>query len=126
MSRASRPLEPSQKKWCPGGLLCEDAALLAGYRVPWSCDRRDNRKWLARCTIFEVPWERVVEFFQSRYGRVQVGPRWLLITGKDGVFAAIPRPSSPTIALAAPAARTSQLRVMRFERSAEIIVMRGE
>lgn len=62
---------------CPGGLLCEDPALLGGFRVPLGCVRRHDGRYAKTCVVVGVrPAAALGEFLTSRYPASRSGDSW--------------------------------------------------
>lgn len=80
-ARAAPPAPPSAQRSCPGGLLCEAKATLLGWRLPQGCDQRQVRPHLATCVLQGVQWQRLVEFYRSRYPRVDAKEGRLKVVG---------------------------------------------
>ncbi len=113
--------ENSGRKWCPGGLLCEDAETLMGYRVPWACGRREVSSRISRCAVRHVNWRPVVEFFKTRYRDVTVTERDVVVRGTSGVHMPVgATPVGQRFGEVPP-----MLRATRHERAAEIVVITG-
>ncbi len=118
---ASKPSPaPTLAKWCYGGLLCESAEPLFGYRVPWACSNRDERRYLARCSMRYVPWQHMVEFFVSRYADVTVTTNRIDVVGRGAVV--VPQAVTPTVDRGV---LPPSLVVRRLANGIEIMALRG-
>lgn len=63
--------------WCPGGLLCESATPLRGWRVPRACADRVDAPLLATCWLNGGDLQPIWEFYRTRYAQVSATPRGL-------------------------------------------------
>ncbi len=81
-----------------------------GWRVPKLCEDRQVRSALASCTMADLPWPQVVEFFGTRYRPVEELDRGLRIVGKAS----------------APGRTPPRLQVVRAGERLELIVLPGD
>jgi len=87
---------------CPGGLLCEAAALWAGWRIPAGCEPVVAAGQVQTCVLAGAEAARVREFFRSRYPHLQENAESMWI---EGHLAATPSPSVGPPRPVAPALR---------------------
>ncbi len=66
---------------CSGGLLCEALLPIDGWRVPRSCQPARLGQRVTTCWLPGLDWQRVGEFFQSRYPHAQVSGTQVRIAG---------------------------------------------
>lgn len=95
--------DPSSRIRCAGGLLCEAASPLCGWRVPAACERRSEQGYLCSCRLVAVRQAEVREFFASRYAAVQPGPEGALVIElpQAPVFPGGPAPTAATLRIQA-------------------------
>ncbi len=72
------PKPHSEESVCPGGLLCEAATPLLGWRVPVGCEPEVTRQRVQACWLPHVAFDRIDEFFRSRY-HVVASPEGLTV-----------------------------------------------
>lgn len=110
---------------CPGGLLCEDPQLLLSWRVPVGCERRKSTATLQSCWLPATEWPRVLEFFRSRYGEIELDAKGAVIHGKLPPLLAQRRADAP--ATAQPPARKPPLLLLQPRaQGAELVAIAGD
>jgi len=110
---------------CPGGLLCEDSELLLSWRVPVGCERRKATATLQTCWLPATEWARVLEFFRSRYGEIELDAKGGVIHGKLPPLLAQRRADAPATAQA-PARNPPLLLLQRKSQGAELVAIAGD
>ena len=73
---------------CPGGLVCEAAVAVDGWRVPSGCHARALTPSTRECLLEGVDWERLGEFLRSRYPHAVLGPKFIRVSGQEPPLAA--------------------------------------
>ncbi len=89
---------PQTDDACPGGLLCEAPQPIDGWRVPRACQPARLGQRVTTCWMPGLEWQRVGEFFQSRYPHAQVNGAQVRIAG----LAPPPAHTSPSQPLPTP------------------------
>ena len=81
---------------CPGGLLCEATEPVDGWRVPQICQPTRLGQRVQTCWMQGLEWQRLTEFFQSRYPHATQNGALLRIAGLAPPSEITPTQPQPT------------------------------
>ena len=103
---------------CAGGLLCESATTVDSWRLPQPCQPTRLAQGVFTCWMEGQDWQRVVEFFQSRYPHAVADGPLLRISGQW--------PQPPSLRPGVPVRTPPLLLAHRRQQAVELVLLAGD